>query len=111
MLSKNVSVDKQTCKFQGHSEYKVQSGRNKRMGDGLQLEDCTDDGYTYLFCFRNEPVVQKYIDMGFCPMHAHLLWMWSQLEESWHRCTMDNLFASVMLSLAAADEEVLDIRC
>ena len=50
-LSKNFSVDEQTCKMQGKSIHKTRCGKYKRLGDGIQCDAIADDGYTYDFYF------------------------------------------------------------
>jgi hypothetical protein len=100
-LAKNLSIDEQTCKMQGKSEFKTHCGKYKRIGDGIQADYIADDGYTYNLYFRNEPVSQNWLDAGFCPMHAQLLHMFSNLREDGHWCKMDNLFNSVNLARAA----------
>ena len=99
-LAEDFSVDEQTCKMQGRSSYKTRSGRFKRIGDGIQVDCIADDGYTFDFYFRNEPVDQRWIDKGMCPMHARLLHMFSNLRDVGHRCNMDNTFNSVNLARA-----------
>ena len=101
VLGENFSTDEQTCKMQGKSEYKTRCGKFKRLGDGLQTDAIADDGYTYDFYFRNEPVPQKWLDAGFCAMHARLLHMFENLPDVGHQCKMDNLFVSVLLARAA----------
>eukprot|EP00956_Cyclotella_meneghiniana_P034869 scaffold109003_cov36-Cyclotella_meneghiniana.AAC.1 len=101
VLGKECSVDEQTCKMQGRSEYKTRCGKFKRIGDGLQTDCIADDGFTYDFYFRNEPVDKKWTDMGMCPMHARLLHMFSGLRDRGHRVKMDNLFVSVNLAREA----------
>ena len=101
VLGENVSADEQTCKMQGKSEYKTRSGRYKRLGDGIQCDAIADDGYTWDFYFRNEPVPEKWTNAGFCPMHARLLHMFENLHDTGHQCKMDNLFVSVLLARAA----------
>ena len=96
-LAENFSIDEQTCSMQGKSEYKTRCGKFKRIGDGIQTDCIADDGFTYDFYFRNEPVDTKWIDKGMCPMHARLLHMFGNLKEAGHRCKMDNLFNSVSL--------------
>ena len=59
ILNKNFSIDDQTCKMQGKSEYKTRCGKFKMIGDGIQTDCMADDGYTYYFYFHNEPVNQK----------------------------------------------------
>ncbi len=87
--------------MQGNSEYKVRCGKFKRLGDGLQGDCIADGGYTWDFYFRNEPSDPELLAQGFCPMHCRLLHMFSNLRESYHTCTMDNLFNSVKLARAA----------
>ncbi len=69
-LGKNCSVDKQTCKMQGHNEYKTRCGKFIQLGDRLQC--IMDDGYTYNFYFQNKPVPLKWIIKGMCPMFCSL---------------------------------------
>ena len=93
-------MDEQTTKMQGKSEYKTRCGKFKRLGDGIQGDCITDDGYTWDFYFRNEPADKDLLAKGFCPMHCRLLHMFKNLRESGHGCKMDNLFHSVKLALA-----------
>ena len=97
----DFSMDEQTTKMQGKSEYKTRCGKFKRLGDGIQGDCIADDGYTWDFYFRNEPIDKDLLAKGFCPMHCRLLHMFGNLRESGHGCKMDNLFHSVKLALAA----------
>jgi hypothetical protein len=101
LLGEGFSIDEQTTKCQGKCEYKTRCGKFKRLGDGLQGDCIADDGYTWDFYFRNEPIDPNLLAMGFCPMHCRLLYMFKNLRESGHRCKMDNLFNSVKLARAA----------
>jgi len=101
VLAKEFSNDKQTCKMQGRSEYKMRCGKFKRLGDGLQGDCIAYDGYTWDFYFRNQPVGPALVVQGFCPMHCRLLHMFGNLHEHYHCCTMENLFNSMRLSRAA----------
>ena len=100
-VGENFSIDEQTCKMQGRSEYKTRCGKFKRIGDGIQADCIADDGYTVDFYFRNEPVDQKWLSMGLSPMHARLMHMYSNLREVGHKNKMDNLFNSVNLAQPA----------
>jgi hypothetical protein len=101
VLAKEFSNNEQSCKMQGKSEYKVCCGKFKRLGDGLQGNCIANDGYTWDFYFCNKPSNPELLAQGFCPMHCHLLLMFGNLRESYHCCTMDNLFNSVKLACAA----------
>jgi hypothetical protein len=100
-LGKEFSGDEQTCKMQGKSEYKTRCGKFKRLGDGIQADCLADDGYTWDFYFRNEPVDKDLLAGGLCPMHCRIVHMFGNLRESGHGCKMDNLFNSVKLCQAA----------
>jgi hypothetical protein len=100
-LGENCSVDEQTCRMQGKSEYKTRCGKYKRIGDGIQADCIADDRYTYAFYFRNEPIDKKWTDKGMCPMHARLLHMFEKFPDVGHRVKMDNLFVSVNLAREA----------
>eukprot|EP00957_Ditylum_brightwellii_P014587 1098880-Ditylum_brightwellii.AAC.1 len=82
--------------MQGWSEYKVQCCKFKRLGDGLQSDCIVDEGYNWDFYFRNKPVPKKWIDMGFCAMHACHLHMFLNFHDNYHMCKMDNLFNPVV---------------
>ncbi|MFM8621986.1 MAG: hypothetical protein ACKOB3_01190, partial [Holophagaceae bacterium] len=101
VLAENFSVDEQTTKCQGKCEYKCRCGKFKRLGDGLQGDCIADDGYTWDFYFRNEPIDADLLAQGYSPMHCRLLHMFKNLRESGHQCKMDNLFNSVKLAQAA----------
>ena len=73
----------------------------KRIGDGIQTDCIADDGLTYGFYFRNEPVDTKWLDRVMCAMHARLLHMFGNLKTQCHWCNMDNLFNSVNLAREA----------
>lgn len=101
VLAQECSVDEQTCRMQGKSEYKTRCGKFKRIGDGIQADCIADDGFTYDFYFRNEPVPKKWTDKGSSPMHGRLLHMFDGFVDSGHRVKMDNLFVSVNLAREA----------
>ena len=101
MLAENFSIDEQTTKCQGKCEYKCRCRKFKWLGNGLQGDCIADDGYTWDFYFRNEPIDADLLAQGYCPMHCRLLNMFKNLRESGHRCKMDNLFNSVKLAHAA----------
>jgi len=98
LLGEHLSLDEQTCKMQGKTIYKTCCGKYKRIGNGIQTDAIADDSHTADFYFRNEPVDQKWIDMGMSPMHACILHMFSGLHNTGHSCKMDNLFNSVNLA-------------
>ena len=100
-MAKGFSVNKQTCKMQGKSNYKSCCGKFKQLGDGLQGDCIMDDGNTWDFYLRNELCDPELLAQGYCPMHCRLLHMFMNLRESSHRCKMDNLFNSVKLAQAA----------
>ena len=91
ILTENFSIDDQTCKMQGKSKYKTWCGKFKIIGDGIQSDCIADDGFTYDFYFRNEPVNQKWIDKGMYPMHSCLLHMFFKLMDVGQQCNIDNL--------------------
>ena len=64
----------------------------------MQYDCIADDGCTFEFYFRNEPVPQKWIDRGFCPMYAQLLHMFANVG---HLVNMDNLFVAIKLALGS----------
>ncbi len=99
-MGKEFLNGKQSCKMQGKPEYKVCCGRFKRLDDGLQGDCIANDGYKWDFYFCNKPSDPELLAQGFCLMHCRLLHMFGNLCESYHCCTMDNLFNSVKLARA-----------
>jgi hypothetical protein len=97
-LGKDFSNDEQSCKMQGKLENKTRCGKFKRLGDSIQTDAIADNGYMWDFYFHNEPSSPKLLAQGFRPMHCRLLHMFLNLRESYHTCTMDNLFNSVKLA-------------
>ena len=106
ILNPDFSIDEQVSMVTGKSEYKSRTGLFKRIGDGLPADTLADDGYTWYFYFRNEPVEEKWLDMGLSPLHCRLMHMFSLLKDTGHTCTMDNLFNSVKFTCAAYNLEV-----
>mmetsp|Transcript_14413 Transcript_14413/g.30257 ORF Transcript_14413/g.30257 Transcript_14413/m.30257 type:complete len:556 (-) Transcript_14413:739-2406(-) len=98
-----VSADEQTCTMHGKSQYKTRCGKYKRIGDGIQTDAIADDGYTWDFYFRNEPVNSKWIKKGLSPMHARLLHMFENFRDSFHVVNMYNFFNSVNFTIEAAN--------
>jgi len=92
--------------MQGKSRFKTRCGKFKRVGDGLQADCLADDGYTFDFYFRNEPVDEHWRKMGLSPLHCRLMHMFSRLEDDGHEVNMDNLYNSVSFARAAYDMEV-----
>ena len=96
-----MSADEQTCLMQSQSMYKTRCRKYKRIGDGIQTDAIADDGYTWDFYFRNEPVPKKWLDMGLIPMHGRLLHMFENFHDNHHFVNMDNLLNSVLFTVAA----------
>ena len=92
--------------MRGKSQYKTRCGKFKRIGDGLQADCLADDGYTFDFYFRNEPVDAEWKEMGLSPLHCRLMHMFCRLKDDGHVCNMDNLYNSVNFARAAYSLEV-----
>ena len=59
-LGSNISCDEQTQGFQGNHADK-QRITYKAEGDGFQCDAICQNGYTYSFFFRNQPVPKEYL--------------------------------------------------
>ncbi len=75
ILGPTVSANEQTCSMQGKLQYNTRCRKCKQNGDGIQTDAIADDGYTFDFYFRNEPVNTKWTRQSLLPMHAWLLHM------------------------------------
>ena len=58
-LGKEIACDEQTIGFQGKHKDKKKI-LYKKEGDGFQCDAVGEDGYTYCFYFRNEPLPIQY---------------------------------------------------
>ena len=92
--------------MRGKARYKTRYSKYKRIGDGLQADCLADDGYTFDFYFRNEPVDEHWKDLGLSPLHCRMMHMFSRLTEDGHVCHMDNLYNSVNFARAALSLKV-----
>ena len=64
--------------------------------------DCIgDDGFIYTFFLRTTPAPKKWIDKGFCPTQARVLFLFEQLTCKLHTCYLDNLFMSTNICCTA----------
>ena len=43
---------------------------------------------------RNEPAPEKYLKMGYSPLHSQVLALFDLLKDEYHQCAMDNLYNS-----------------
>ena len=68
-LGHDISGDEQTIGFQGRHADKLRI-TYKAEGDGFQCDAICDAGYTWTFFFRNKPAPQKWIRLGYLPLHS-----------------------------------------
>ena len=93
MLGKIISVDEQTCGFQGRHASKLRI-TYKREGDGFQCDALCDNGYTHTFYFRHEPPLEEYTALGLSPLHTRVMYLFDSCEDENHICGVDNLYMS-----------------
>ena len=96
-MARDISGDEQTIGFQGRHSDKLRI-TYKAEGDGFQCDAICDTGYTWTFFFRNMPAPQKWICLGYLPLHSRILAMFDQLEEKNHNCWFANLYLSAKFS-------------
>jgi hypothetical protein len=99
-LGKEISGDKQTIGFKGNHQDK-QHISYKREGDGFLTDAISEDRYTYLFYFRNMPAPKQFIQKKFSPLHARIPFLFDQLKEGSHLCSLDNLYNSTKFAREA----------
>lgn len=102
-IGRNGSIDEQTIGFQGNHQDK-QRITYKKEGDGFLVDAICFDGYTYGFCFRNQPVSN--VDAAFktyklSPLHLRVLALLLKLKGRHYTIGMDNLFMSAKLCRVA----------
>ena len=99
--SPSLAVDEQVQMFTGRGSG-TRRCNFKREGDGFFIDALCDDGCAITFCPRNQPSPRKCISLGYCPLHARVLFLLDQLEQnSYHKIFMDDLFTSKKLAIGA----------
>jgi len=95
-----ASCDEQDVGFTGRHQDK-QRINYKDEGDGFLADSICQDGYTWNFYFRNVPPPKHYVDKGYSPTHARVLFLFDSLEKKNHIVGLDNLFMSAKLAWGA----------
>jgi hypothetical protein len=70
-LAEDLSIDEQSCKMQGKSEYKTHCGKFKRLGDGIQGNCFANYGYAWDFNFEMSPSIQSSLRRDIVPCTAN----------------------------------------
>ena len=76
-----LSIDEQVQHFTGRGS-STRRCKFKHEGDGFFMDSIYDSGYTVTFYLRNQPLPLSFISKGYCPLHAQVLFILDQLEES-----------------------------
>ena len=50
---------------------------------------------------RNDPAIKNYLKQGLSPLHSRVMELFDALKDSYHHCTMDNLYNSAAFFRAA----------
>ncbi len=95
-----ASCDEQDVGFTGRHQDK-QRINYKDEGDGFLADSICQDGYTWNFYFRNVHPPKHYVDQGYSPTHACMLFLFDSLEKKNHIVGLDNLFMSAKLAWGA----------
>ena len=99
-LSKIISIDEQTAGFKGRHPDKRRI-TYKKEGDGFQMDAICDRGYTYAYYMRNQPVPEKYVEMGLSPLHSRCFALFDTLRDFYHEVNFDNLYTSAKFAYFA----------
>mmetsp|Transcript_22737 Transcript_22737/g.34392 ORF Transcript_22737/g.34392 Transcript_22737/m.34392 type:complete len:226 (+) Transcript_22737:1278-1955(+) len=102
-LGRDVSCDEQTVGFQGVHKDKLRI-TYKNGGDGFQCDAICEDGYTWMFYFRNQPAPKKWIDK-LSPLHSRCMAMMEQLDSEYHNIWFDNLYLSARFAKECLNHE------
>ena len=100
LLSLSFSIDEMTMRFKGKHQDK-QRITYKAEGDGSQADALCDSGFTYQIFMRNDPAPKKYLKLGLSPLHSRVMSLFDTLKETYHHCSMDNLYMSAKFCKAA----------
>ena len=80
-MGQNIIVDEQMMGFKGaHADVIRITFKNE--GDGFRCEAVCADGYTFTVYFRNIPAPNELLDKYLSPLHARVISMLEQLEDS-----------------------------
>ena len=87
-------------RFQGQHKDK-QRVTYKAEGDGFQDDALCDEGFQYQVHMRNYPAPKKYLKQGLSPLHSRVMALFDAVKDSYHHCTMYNLYNSAAFFIAA----------
>ena len=73
----------------------------KKEGNGYLLDCIDDDVFIYTFFLRTNLAPKKWLDKGFYPTQARVLFLFEQLPCKFHICYLDNLFMSTNIYCTA----------
>ena len=82
----------------------------KAEDDGFQADALCDEGFKYKVYMRNDPAPKKYLKQGLSPLHSRVMALFNAVKDSYHHCTMDNLYNSAAFCRAAFNH-TRDILC
>ena len=99
-LGEKLSFDKATQGFKGKHSLKLVI-KFKREGNGYLLDCIGDDGLIYTCFLRSTPAPKKWIDKGFSPTQARVLFLFEHVPGTYHTCYLDNLFMSTKICRTA----------
>jgi hypothetical protein len=99
-FGKFASCHEQDIGFTGQHEDKQRINNNDE-GDDFLDDSVAESGYTYYFFFHNQPAPRNYIQQGYSPTHACLLYLFDLLPSKNHVIGLDNLFLSAKLCAGA----------
>ena len=69
---------------------KLQITYNKE-GDSFQCNAICNDGYTFIFYFRNQLAPKKYLDAGVSPLRACIMALFDCFTYEYHMVRFNNL--------------------
>ena len=67
----------------------------------LHVNLICDEGFTYQVYMRNYPAPKKYLKQGLSPLHSRFMELFDAVKDSYHHCTMYNLYNSAAFCRAA----------
>jgi hypothetical protein len=100
-----ASCDEHDVGFTGRHQDK-QRINYKDEGDVFLADSICQDGHTWNFYFCNVPPPKHYVDKGYSPMHACVLFLIDSLEKKKHTSGLDNFFMSAKLAWGLTLEKI-----
>ena len=71
----------------------------KKEGDGFQYDCISDNGYNFIFYFRNLPAPKNWLEKRYSPLHGRCMALFDYSMDDYYQVQFENLYMSAKFSL------------